>query len=204
MIDILQEIDAIRRSVRRDEENVSVAIDRTYPTTAEDVWDAVTTPERIARWFAPISGDLREGGEFQIEGNASGQILKCDRPHLLRMTYGAPNSIVELRLVPNDGSTTLEVEHTVPLTIARSGAGALWVGPGWDGGFLMLGLYLRGEAPEDPVAAEGTLERQQFNAKSVHAWAETARASGTATEEEVTAGIQVVMQQFAPAVEHGQ
>lgn len=200
MIDIMQEIDAIRRGVRRDDENVTVTIDRTYPTDAEDVWEAITTPERVVRWFAPLSGDLREGGEFQVEGNAGGQILKCDRPHLLRMTYGGPTSIVEVRLIPDGDSTKLEVEHTVPLAIARSGAGAMWVGPGWDGGFLMLALYLRGQAPEDPVAAEGTLERQRFNAKSVHAWADVARASGTATDEEVAAGLQVTLQQFAPEV----
>ena len=200
MIDIMKEIDAIRRSVRRDDENVTVTIDRSYPTSAEDVWEAITAPERIARWFAPISGDLREGGEFQVEGNANGQILKCDKPNLLRMTYGAPNSIVEVRLVPGGDSTTLEIEHSVPLEIARSGAGALWVGPGWDGGFLALGQYLRGEAPEDPVAAEGTLERQQFNAKSIDAWAEVARASGTATDEEAEAGLQIALQQFAPEI----
>ena len=200
MIDILQEIDAIRRSVRRDDENVTVVIDRTYPTSAEDLWDAITTPERVARWFAPLSGDLREGGEFQVEGNAGGQILKCDKPNLLRMTYGGPTSIVELRLVPDGDSTVLEVEHTVPLAMAQSGAGALWVGPGWDGGFLMLAQYLRGEAPEDPVAAEGTLERQHFNAASARAWAEAVKASGTATEEEVQGGLQVALQQFAPEV----
>lgn len=200
MIDILQEIDAIRRGVRRDEESVTVTIDRTYPTDPEDVWDAITTPERIARWFAPISGDLREGGEFQVEGNAGGQILKCDKPHLLRMTYGGPTSIVEVRLVPSGDSTTLEIEHSVPLEIARNGAGALWVGPGWDGGFLMLGLYLRGEAPEDPVAAEGTLERQHFNAASARAWAEAVKSSGTATDEETEGGLQIALQQFAPEV----
>lgn len=200
MIDILQEIEAIRRGVRRDEESVTVVIQRTYPTDADDVWDAVTTPERVARWFAPLSGDLREGGSFQVEGNAGGQILKCDRPHLLRMTYGDASSIVELRLRPDGESTTLEVEHTVPIAMARSGAGALWVGPGWDGGFLALGMYLRGEAPEDPVAADGSLERQQFSAKSAHAWAETVTASGTATDDEVAAGLEMALKQFAPEV----
>jgi uncharacterized protein YndB with AHSA1/START domain len=200
MIDIIKEIDAIRRGVRRDDESVTVTIDRSYPTSVEDVWDAITTPERVARWFAPLSGDLREGGEFQVEGNASGQILKCDRPHLLRMTYGGPTSIVELRLVPDGESTTLAVEHTVPLAIAQSGAGALWVGPGWDGGFLMLGLYLRGRAPEDPVAAEGTLERQHFNAGSARAWAVAVGSSGTASPDEIAGGLEVALQQFAPEV----
>jgi len=205
MIDIIREIEAIRREVRRegdgDSETVTVVLRRTYPSDANDVWDAITTPERIQRWFAPVTGDLVEGGNFQIEGNASGQILKCDRPHVLRMTYGDPTSIVELRLVPDSDATTLEVEHTVPIGMARSGAGALWVGPGWDGGLLALGLYLRGKGPDDPVAAENSPERQRFSARSAHAWAETITASGTATADEVAEGLEVSLKQFAPDVD---
>ena len=205
MIDIIREIEAIRRDVRRegdgDSETVTVVLRRTYPSDAVDVWDAITTAERIERWFAPITGDLVEGGNFQIEGNASGQILKCDRPHLLRMTYGDETSIVELRLVPtDDDATTLEVEHTVPIGMAQSGAGALWVGPGWDGGLLALGLHLRGEDPDDPVAAESSIERQHFSARSAHAWADAVTASGTATADEVVAGLKVALQQFAPDI----
>src|SRR5690606_22050656 len=45
---------------------------RSYPTTQDDLWDAITNPERIPRWFMPVSGDLRPGGHYQLEGNAGG------------------------------------------------------------------------------------------------------------------------------------
>jgi hypothetical protein len=34
-------------------------IRRRYDAPIADVWDACTDPERIARWFLPVSGDLR-------------------------------------------------------------------------------------------------------------------------------------------------
>ena len=36
---------------------VAVAV-RSYDTTVDDLWDAITTPERLARWFMPVEGDL--------------------------------------------------------------------------------------------------------------------------------------------------
>ena len=44
------------------------------------MWDAVTSAERIPRWFLPISGDLRLGGRYQLEGNAGGEVLECAPP----------------------------------------------------------------------------------------------------------------------------
>jgi hypothetical protein len=44
---------------------------RTYDAPIEDVWDACSDPDRLKRWFSPVSGDLRLGGRFQIEGNAA-------------------------------------------------------------------------------------------------------------------------------------
>ena len=53
---------------------------RLYDTTIEDLWDALTTAERLQRWFSPISGDLRLGGRYQLEGNAGGEITACEPP----------------------------------------------------------------------------------------------------------------------------
>ena len=85
----------------------------TYDAPIEDVWDALTDPERIGRWFLPISGDYRLGGRYQFEGNAGGEIVACERPHRLRVTwvYGeaaspADVSEVELRLSPSTPSST--------------------------------------------------------------------------------------------------
>ena len=41
----------------------------------EEVWDALTDPDRIRRWMMPITGELKVGGSFQLEGNAGGEIL---------------------------------------------------------------------------------------------------------------------------------
>ena len=205
MIDIADQLNAIHRTVERQPptdgagERVSVLLRRSYHTPIHDVWDAVTQPDRIKRWLMPISGDLRPGGTFQLEGNAGGQILTCEPPRLLRATFGDPNSIVELRLTPQgDGDTVLELEHTVPIEMAQSGAGALYVGPGWDGALMGLDLYLRGEAIGDPVAAASSPEVQAFSRESVSAWAAVVEDSGTATTEQLAAATEVSMAQFAP------
>jgi uncharacterized protein YndB with AHSA1/START domain len=202
MIDIANQLAAIYREVseRPGEggEDVAVLIRRSYDAEIEDVWDAITDPDRMKRWFLPVSGDLRAGGTFQLEGNAGGDILSCEPPRLLRVTFGAPNSIVELRLTSDGDATVLELEHTVPKAMAQSVAGALYVGPGWDGAFLGLDLYLRGEAPEDPVAAAGSPEVQAFSKESVHAWTAAVEAAGSASEDEIAAATAASMAQFAP------
>ncbi len=206
MKDLIDELGAATCSVARraggpgeaDGELVSVAVRRTYPHAADDVWDAVTDPERLARWFAPVSGDLRPGGSFQVEGNAGGEILACEPPRLLRVSWGAPESQVTVRLTADGEATTLELEHTVPVAFAGSGAGALFVGPGWDVAVLGLALHLGGDVVGDPVAWEGTPEVARYNAATIDAWAETVTASGTATAAEVAGGVAAARAQFAP------
>jgi uncharacterized protein YndB with AHSA1/START domain len=202
MIDIVRQIAAIHREVARrpaeSGEVVSVLLRRSYDAAAEDVWDAVTDPDRVKRWFMPLSGDLRPGGKFQLEGNAGGEILTCEPPRLLKVTFGGPTSVVELRLSEAGDTTTLELEHTVPIEMAGSGAGALYVGPGWDGAIMALDLFVRGEIIADPVAAASSPEAQEFSRQSVRAWTATIEASGTATADEIAAGVAMSMAQFAP------
>src|SRR5690606_5977759 len=106
MKEIISELNAVRRSVgsRRMPagEARTVVLQRTYDAPIEDVWDAITNPERIPRWFMPVSGDLREGGRFQLEGNAGGEILQCKAPDLLKVTgeFGGEGSGGEGGLTP--------------------------------------------------------------------------------------------------------
>jgi uncharacterized protein YndB with AHSA1/START domain len=65
---------------------VGVAI-HIYDTTVEDLWEATTTPERLARWFLPVEGDLKLGGRYQLKGNAGGTITRCDPPEALDLTW---------------------------------------------------------------------------------------------------------------------
>src|SRR3990170_3669274 len=97
--DHLGAVDRSLSTVTRDGEELRLlTVRRTYDATAEDVWDALTTRERIPRWMLPITGDLEVGGRFQLEGNAGGEILACDRPERLSITweYGGQISWVDV------------------------------------------------------------------------------------------------------------
>ncbi|WP_369254797.1 SRPBCC family protein [Geodermatophilus amargosae] len=202
MRDLLTEIAETAREVARrgggEDELVAVTVRREYPAAVDDVWTAVTDPARLARWFAPVTGDLRAGGTFAVEGNADGEIRACSPPSTLVLTWGAPVSVVTVRLTAAGGATLLELEHTVPVAFAGSGAGALFVGPGWDVALLGLGLHLRGEDVGDPVAWEGGEEVRRAGAASIDAWVATVTASGTATPEEVAGGEVAARAQFTP------
>ncbi|ASR35980.1 ATPase [Prauserella marina] len=206
MIDIANELKVVYREVRERREageagSICVLLRRRYPVPVGDVWDALTIPARLERWFLPVSGELREGGTFAAEGNAEGTVLQCERPYLLRLTWGEASSVVELRLGSEDGDdTVLELEHTVPLSVAGSGAGALYTGPGWDVSLLGLDQYVRGVEVGDPGMWESSEDVQKFSQHTVSAWASAIENSGTATTEEIGAARQVSLARFAPDV----
>jgi hypothetical protein len=74
MIDMTEEINVVSREVGGRVLEVGkarvVTVSRSYPAELTDAWDACTNPERIPRWFLPVSGELKEGGRYQLEGNA--------------------------------------------------------------------------------------------------------------------------------------
>jgi hypothetical protein len=138
------------------------------------------------------------GGSFSAEGNASGTILACEPPHTLRVTWGDPSSIVEIRLSAEGGGTTFVLDHEVPLAMAGSGAGAFFVGPGWDGAVAALGLFLAGDDMDAVRAASETIEGQEMGRTSIRLWAPVVEASGTATPEQMAEGLAVALAQYAP------
>jgi uncharacterized protein YndB with AHSA1/START domain len=194
MIDIVHEIEAVRREVGSGTippgESRTIRLRRTYGAPIDEVWDALTTPERISRWFLPISGDYRVGGRFQLEGNAGGEILACDQPNRLRITWGygdgadAAASELEVRLSPSgDEATDFELEHTavVPAEMwAEYGPGA--VGVGWDQGMLGLALHLRGGSVGDPAAWQLSDEGRDFATRTSQAWGAANEAAGADPE----------------------
>jgi len=147
----------------------SLLIRRAYDADIADVWHAITDPERLSRWFLPVTGDLREGGTFQLKDNAGGEIRRCDPPKLLAVTwaYGdAPAADVELRLTEAADVTTLELHHApVAETIDFGGrdidpvlndaeTGIWGLGAGWELGFLALASYVKGDFPTGPKSTE--------------------------------------------------
>jgi uncharacterized protein YndB with AHSA1/START domain len=159
---------------------------RRYDAAIEDVWDACTNPDRLNRWLLPVSGDLRPGGTFRLQGNASGEILRCEPPRLLRVTwaYGdRPVDEVELRLLPSeDGATVLELEHaTVTTTVEWEGREVdviTGLGPGWEPPLAVLEKHLSGELPDLPgsewqkEASPSDLEEvERLGARLTQEWA---------------------------------
>ncbi|MEV6415597.1 SRPBCC family protein [Kribbella sp. NPDC051718] len=199
MIDILEHIAAIQRQVSQTGEEVRVTLRRTYQAEVEDVWDALTDPDRIRRWMMPITGELKVGGSFQLEGNAGGEILECEPPQRFKVSFGGPTSLVEISLSQEGESTELQMDHSVPADFGGA-SGALYVGPGWDGALLGLALYVEGKLEEhhDPQEMANSPEVIEFNKASIHAWVKALRDSGLVSAEELRAATEASATQFAP------
>src|SRR3954469_8218534 len=68
-----------------------VRIEDRYDTGIDDLWSAVTDPERLARWWGRVEGDLRPGGAVRlfVESaglQSTGRIEDCEPPRRLRVT----------------------------------------------------------------------------------------------------------------------
>jgi uncharacterized protein YndB with AHSA1/START domain len=190
MIDVVHEVNAVQRQVGtrvlEAGDARTVTVSRTYEAPLDDVWDAVTNPERLPRWFLPVSGDLRVGGRYELKGNASGTIESCDPPRSFTATweYGGEVSWIELRLMPeHDNRTRFVLEHIAHVgdeRWAQFGPGA--VGVGWDLALRGLAMYLESGNPVDPSAAmawTASEEGVQFIAHSSEAWGNASLAAGT-------------------------
>jgi len=198
MGEIVDEISRVHREVgtRRVASELAgtVLLRRAFDAEVAEVWSAVTSPERIARWFLPVTGEFRAGGSYQLEGNAGGEILECLPRERLRVSWlFGPDpafSEVEVRLAPEEGGgTVFELEHVsvVPEEF-RSQYGPGAVGVGWDLALLGLGWHLAGGglSPEDAVEWEASPEAKAFVARSGEEWGRAFAASG-ADPETVTA-----------------
>ena len=187
----LDQLGQVTRSIRSLDDQGRPArclqVARAYSTDIDDMWDAVTNPERITRWFLPVSGDLREGGQYRLEGNASGTVLSCDRPRGYRITweFGGEVTWVEVSLTPDEaGSGTIfTLEHIAHVDESRwseFGPGA--VGMGWDSGLLGLALHLTSGATMDPAEAMAWMQSHEgraFLATSSEGWRQADVAFGT-------------------------
>jgi uncharacterized protein YndB with AHSA1/START domain len=159
---------------------------RNYDTSIDDLWDALTNAERIPRWFLPISGDLRLGGRYKLEGNASGQITRCEPPRDLELTWEMQGQVswVAVQLSAQaKGVTQLRLEHVAHVPDEmwdQFGPGA--VGVGWDGALFGLDQhFVTGAAvrPEDAVAWLASAEGRSFIVQSSEAWRDASIAAGT-------------------------
>lgn len=179
----------IREVVSREHEGRParlVIATRTYDTDMDDLWDALTSAERIPRWFLPVTGELRLGGRYQLEGNAGGTVTRCEPPSLLSVTweFGGMVSWVTVTLQADGADRTrLTLEHLALVEgdhWDRFGPGA--VGVGWDLALEGLKQHLTSGAAVDRAAAMAWLaseEGKSFMRISSEAWGKASIAAGT-------------------------
>lgn len=157
---------------------------RTYPTAQADLWDALTNPERIPRWFLPFSGEFKPGSRYQFEGNAGGVVEACEAPSRFAMTWEMQGMVswIEVLLSADGDGTALELRHEAPFNEefwAQFGPGA--VGVGWDLALMGLGIHLQTGAAVDPAAAEAWTvgpEGISYVRAAATGWADAAVADG--------------------------
>jgi uncharacterized protein YndB with AHSA1/START domain len=106
----------------------TVRIERTFAASAEDVFDAWTSPEVMRRWLhvapdweTPVAEvDLRPGGKVRVvmrrpdgtEAGARGEYTLIDRPRrlVMRWTFDVDpvnEQLIELTFLESAGSTTV-------------------------------------------------------------------------------------------------
>ncbi len=110
-----------------------VRLEDRFDTDLNDLWSALTDPDRLVRWLGEVEGDLRLGGEFRAHYFASGwegtgRVEECEPPQRLVIRTKSPDEpdgVIEATLTADDDQTLLVIEDRgLPLEqIAAYGAG---------------------------------------------------------------------------------
>ena len=141
-----------------DDGRTRVEFRRSWPDPIEDVWAALTEPDRLARWIGVYEGERRPGGTGTFamtqeggEGEPAGEpttIVECDPPRRLVIEWEQPDADarrVDLDLWVEDGRTVLRFLQFFP-----AGAEvAEWAG-GWHWYLDKLDAELRGRPQPRP------------------------------------------------------
>ena len=128
-----------------------VRMEDVYDTSADDLWSALTTPDRLARWIGEVSGDLRVGGTFQARLTSGwegpGRVEICRRPErllLVMMPGTVDETRIEATLTSAGDRTRLVIEERgIPIEHLPGH------GSGWQAHVEDLGAHLDGRERQD-------------------------------------------------------
>lgn len=185
-VDVASHLGAVQRSVQSLERDGkparAVVLARSYDTDIDDLWNALTSAERLPRWFLPVEGELKLGGRYQLKGNAGGTITDCEAPVHLGLTWEMQGQVswVEVRLA-REGSarTRFTLTHTAHLSEFWTQFGPGAVGVGWEAALMGLALHLLAPASSmDEATFSASPEGKRFSAGSSERWGEAAIAAG--------------------------
>ena len=94
-----------------------------FDTGIDDLWGALTDPDRLADWFGEVEGELSQGGEFRVRialaGERTGQVEACEPPQRLLLTMRDPDpqpgqpeqTVIEAQLIAEGAQTRLVWEE---------------------------------------------------------------------------------------------
>jgi len=94
-----------------------VRMEDRFDTGIDDLWGAITDPDRLARWYGEVEGELFQGGEFRLRitlsGERTGRIEACEPPQRLLLTMrdpdrrpGQPEQLVNEAQLTAEGAQT--------------------------------------------------------------------------------------------------
>ncbi|MBB4381080.1 Uncharacterized conserved protein YndB, AHSA1/START domain [Bradyrhizobium sp. Rc3b] len=191
-IDVARVLGLVTRSVRNFEKDGKpasvVTLTRLYDTSVDDLWDAVTSTERIPRWFLAVEGDLELGGRYQLKGNAGGTITACTPPTHFAATWEFAGAVswIDVRLAAERGQARLTLEHIATIEDHWNQFGPGAVGIGWDLALAGLERYVATGASVDHETAEAWMaspEGKDFMTSSGEFWRAAHVASGVDPDE---------------------
>jgi uncharacterized protein YndB with AHSA1/START domain len=146
-----------------------VHIEDHYDTGIDDLWSAITTPERLARWYGAVEGDLRPGGTYRVriepaDLDGTGRIEECDPPRRLvvstretevsaRKGGDEPSDQAIEATLAADGDQTLLTIEVRGLPLQKLAA----YGAGWQMHAEDLASYLAGREAGDAGSRWGEL-----------------------------------------------
>ena len=130
-----------------DPSTASVRFERHYATDIADLWSALTAPERVARWFAPVTGEFRVGGTVDVHFDDHDNVYEvrtCEPPSVLvvHWVHDDGRSLVRAQLTATPDGSRLVLDHTGLTAEKVPGYGA-----GWHWHLDALGAVLAGEEP---------------------------------------------------------
>jgi len=109
-------------TLERTEDGGLIRFERNFANPIEDVWSALTDPDRLADWWPPfatnVSVDLRVGGVMSFDW-PDGPLLefrfvRIEVPTLLEHTHTTPGSWMRYELETTDAGTHLRATYFMP------------------------------------------------------------------------------------------
>ena len=90
-----------------------------FDTEIDDLWGALTDPDRLAHWYGEVERELFQGGEFRVRialaGEWTGRVEACEPPQHLLLEMRDPEArpgqpertVIEARLIFESAQTRL-------------------------------------------------------------------------------------------------